>query len=78
MKKEWSADNFGKDRDLYDKDGNQIFRYAEDGQLQHRDLDENTNQWKNSWHNETKNMNHSSKYTDKENYRRTVQKDLPY
>jgi hypothetical protein len=47
----WELDSFGKDRDLYDKNGQLIYQYMNNS-LIHRDIDENGN-WLNTWHEET-------------------------
>lgn len=47
----WDLNNFGTDRDLYDKNGLLIYQYNGD-ELLHRDIDELGN-WKDTWHVET-------------------------
>jgi len=61
----WELEHFGTDRDLYDKDGNQIYEYVGDN-LYHRDLDKNGT-WLDTWHLE-ENKTHPEGYRSKENY----------
>ena len=61
----WKVTDFATDRDLYDKDGNQIYAYIGDT-LYHRDLDRNGT-WLDTWHVE-QNQTHPYGYRSKENY----------
>jgi len=63
----WDISSFGKDRDLFDKDGVQIYGYEGDV-LMHRDLDLNTGEWLNTTHVENENTTHPLAYKLKENY----------
>lgn len=61
----WEATEFATDRDLYDKNGTQIYTYVGDN-LYHRDLSHNGT-WLNTWHIEN-NQTHPYGYRSKENY----------
>lgn len=58
--RDWNVTNFGTDRDLYDKNGTQIYSYVGDN-LYHRDLDKNGT-WMDTWHVETNETDHPYGY----------------
>lgn len=62
---EWNLTDFGTDRDLYDKDGVQIYTYV-GKDLYHRDLN-NNGTWNKTWHLEA-NQTHPYEVRSKENY----------
>jgi hypothetical protein len=67
---QWRLDNFGTDRDLYDKNGLKIYNWtgSDNSQFMHKDYNLTSQQWLDTWHEETNTTEHPQEVRELENY----------